>query len=223
MARGRLIILEAGDASGKATQTKLLYDRLAAEGREVRRVEFPDYASESSALVRMYLSGAFGGQAGDVGPYAASAFFAVDRYASYQLKWKVFYLGGGIVLADRYVTSNLVHQAVKIKDPEERQAYTDWLQDFEYEKLGLPRPDCVVFLDMAPEASDRLLAARTRETGAADIHEHDREYLHRCHAAYQEVAARYGWRRVLCSEGAEPRAPEDIAADVYAAVKAALQ
>ncbi len=218
MTKGRLIILEAGDASGKATQTKLLFQRLTGEGHRVRRVEFPDYGSDSSALVRMYLSGAFGAQADAVGPYAASAFFAVDRFASYQMKWKDFYLSGGIVLADRYVTSNLAHQAVKIDDLEQRRAYVDWLQDFEYEKLGLPRPDRVVFLDMAPEVSDRLLAARARETGTADIHEHDRDYLHRCHAAYQDAAARFGWHRVLCSEGGEPRRPEVIAAEVYAAV-----
>lgn len=217
MGKGKLIILEAGDASGKATQTRLLYDRLVKEGYPVRQVEFPDYAAESSVLVRMYLSGAFGRQAGAVDAYAASTFFAVDRYASYRLKWGTHYENGGIVLADRYTTSNMVHQSVKLRDVVDRAAYIEWLQDFEYDKLGLPRPDGVIFLDMDPAVSDRLLSARAKGEGGSDIHERDREYLHRCHAAYQALAARFGWRRVLCSEDGEPRPVEIIAAKVYAA------
>ena len=164
--QGILIILEAGDASGKETQTRLLYERLLAEGRDVTRVSFPDYGSDSSALVRMYLRGDFGAQAADVDAYAASAFFAVDRYASFHTKWGEAYKRGGVILSDRYVTSNLAHQAVKLADEKARQEYFAWLDDFEYVRLGLPRPDLVVFLDMPPEASDRLLAARAKETGA---------------------------------------------------------
>ena len=216
--QGILIILEAGDASGKETQTRLLYERLLAEGRDVTRVSFPDYGSDSSALVRMYLRGDFGAQAADVDAYAASAFFAVDRYASFHTKWGEAYNRGGVILSDRYVTSNLAHQAVKLADEKARQEYFAWLDDFEYVRLGLPRPDLVVFLDMPPEASDRLLAARAKETGAPDIHEKDRTYLHRVHAAYAEAAERFGWARVSCGQGTPPRAPEDIAADVYQAV-----
>ena len=216
--QGILIILEAGDASGKETQTRLLYERLLAEGRDVTRVSFPDYGSDSSALVRMYLRGDFGAQAADVDAYAASAFFAVDRYASFHTKWGEAYNRGGVILSDRYVTSNLAHQAVKLADEKARQEYFAWLDDFEYVRLGLPRPDLVVFLDMPPEASDRLLAARAKETGAPDIHEKDRTYLHRVHAAYAEAAERFGWARVSCGRGTMARAPEDIAADVYQAV-----
>lgn len=216
--QGILIILEAGDASGKETQTRLLYERLLTEGRDVTRVSFPDYGSDSSALVRMYLRGDFGAQAADVDAYAASAFFAVDRYASFHTKWGEAYNRGGVILSDRYVTSNLAHQAVKLADEKARQEYFAWLDDFEYVRLGLPRPDLVVFLDMPPEASDRLLAARAKETGAPDIHEKDRTYLHRVHSAYAEAAERFGWARVSCGQGATPRAPEDIAADVYQAV-----
>ena len=216
--QGILIILEAGDASGKETQTRLLYERLLAEGRDVTRVSFPDYGSDSSALVRMYLRGDFGAQAADVDAYAASAFFAVDRYASFHTKWGEAYNRGGVILSDRYVTSNLAHQAVKLADEKARQEYFAWLDDFEYVRLGLPRPDLVVFLDMPPEASDRLLAVRAKETGAPDIHEKDRTYLHRVHSAYAEAAERFGWARVSCGPGTTPRAPEDIAADVYQAV-----
>lgn len=218
MKKGKLIILEAGDASGKATQTRLLFERLRAGGRNVMRVEFPDYASDSSALVRMYLRGDFGAQAADVDAYAASAFFAVDRYASFRMKWGETYRNGGIILSDRYTTSNMAHQAVKLADEAARREYLDWLRDFEYVRLGLPEPDAVVFLDMPPEVSDRLLTARAKETGASDIHEKDSAYLHRVHTAYARAAERFGWARVNCAEGGRPRKPEAIAEDVYAAI-----
>ena len=174
MSKGKLIIIEAGDGSGKATQTKALYEHLVRDGHEVRRIEFPDYAADSSMLVRMYLRGDFGGHAEDVNAFAASTFFAVDRYASFRMKGKDFYDAGGIILAHRYTTSNMVHQAVKLTDEEERAAFLDWLWDFEFVKLGLPVPDKVVFLDMDPAVADKLIAARAKETGTAkDIHEQD--------------------------------------------------
>ena len=220
MKKGKLIIIEAGDGSGKATQTKALYDHLAADGRRIHRVEFPDYGTDSSALVRMYLGGSFGAHADDVNAYAASTFFAVDRYASYQMKWKKYYEAGDIILADRYTTSNMVHQAVKLTDPAERDAFLDWLWDFEFRKLGLPVPDLVVFLDMDPAVSDRLIAARAKETAQEkDIHEKDTSYLHRCHAAYTALAQKYDWQRVRCSEYGAPRSIEEIHSDVYAVVQ----
>lgn len=224
MSKGKLIIIEAGDGSGKATQTKALYEHLVRDGHEVRRIEFPDYAADSSMLVRMYLRGDFGGHAEDVNAYAASTFFAVDRYASYRMKWKKAYEAGAIILADRYTTSNMVHQAVKLTDREERESFLDWLWDFEFNKLGLPVPDKVVFLDMDPEVADQLIAARAAaQAQERDIHERDKEYLHRCHAAYEELAKKYGWTRVACSEHGEPRAIEAIHADVYAAIMSLLE
>lgn len=225
MSRGRLITIEAGDGSGKATQTKRLYDRLKAEGCKVVKVEYPDYASESSALVRMYLGGAFGSRAEDVDAYGASAFFAVDRYASYHLKWKAAYEAGAVILADRYTTSNMVHQAVKLRDAAEREEFLDWLWDFEFGRLRLPAPDAVIFLDMPPEASDRLIAARAEKNAARqmDIHERDSGYLCRCYEAYRMVADKYGWKRVPCSRNGVLRSIEDIHNDVYNAVRNAIQ
>ena len=223
MSKGKLIIIEAGDGSGKATQTKALYEHLVRDGHEVRRIEFPDYAADSSMLVRMYLRGDFGGHAEDVNAFAASTFFAVDRYASFRMKWKDFYDAGGIILADRYTTSNMVHQAVKLTDAKEREAFLDWLWDFEFVKIGLPVPDKVVFLDMDPHVADKLIAARAKETGAEkDIHEKDTSYLHRCHAAYLELAEKYDWSKVICSEGGEPRSIAAIHDEVYEAVKTVL-
>lgn len=224
MSKGKLIIIEAGDGSGKATQTKALYEHLVRDGHEVRRIEFPDYAADSSMLVRMYLRGDFGGHAEDVNAFAASTFFAVDRYASFRMKWKDFYDAGGIILADRYTTSNMVHQAVKLTDAKEREAFLDWLWDFEFVKIGLPVPDKVVFLDMDPHVADKLIAARAKETGAEkDIHEKDTSYLHRCHAAYLELAAKYKWDKVVCNDGESPRSIDAIHADVYQLVAALLK
>ena len=225
MSKGKLITIEAGDGSGKATQTKALYDRLLAEGYQVLKVEYPDYQSESSALVRMYLGGEFGQQAENVSAYGASAFFAVDRYASYLLKWRQAYESGWIILADRYTTSNMVHQAVKLKDSAEREEFLTWLWDFEFGRLQLPVPDRVIYLDMPPEISDRLINSRAAKDSSRqkDIHEKDTSYLHHCHRAYNEVAEKYGWVKVSCAQQGNLRSVQDIHEDVYQAVKEILR
>lgn len=225
MSKGKLITIEAGDGSGKATQTKALYDRLLAEGYQVLKVEYPDYQSESSALVRMYLGGEFGQQAENVSAYGASAFFAVDRYASYLLKWRQAYESGWIILADRYTTSNMVHQAVKLKDSAEREEFLTWLWDFEFGRLQLPVPDRVIYLDMPPEISDRLINSRAAKDSSRkkDIHEKDTSYLHHCHRAYNEVAEKYGWVKISCAQQGNLRRVQDIHEDVYQAVKEILR
>ena len=223
MTKGKLIIIEAGDGSGKATQTQKLYEHLQADGYKVHKVEFPDYKADSSMLVRMYLNGDFGQHVDDVNAFAASTFFAVDRYASYRMKWKKYYEAGDIILADRYTTSNMVHQDVKITDSAERDAFFDWLWDYEFNKLALPVPDKVVFLDMAPNVADKLIDARAEASKQAkDIHEQDTSYLHRCHAAYVWLAKKYGWDKVKCDDGSKPKSIEAIHQAVYKAVKTIL-
>lgn len=196
---------------------------MQADGYKVHKVEFPDYEADSSMLVRMYLNGDFGQHVDDVNAFAASTFFAVDRYASYRMKWKKYYEAGDIILADRYTTSNMVHQAVKITDSAERDAFLDWLWDYEFNKLALPVPDKVVFLDMAPNVADKLIDARA-EAGkqVKDIHEQDTSYLHRCHAAYVWLAKKYGWDKVKCDDGSKPKSIEAIHQAVYKAVKTIL-
>ena len=218
MKKGKLIVIEAGDGAGKATQTRKLFERLSSKGYNVRQISFPDYESPSSALVKMYLNGDFGSHADDVDACAASTFYAVDRYASYRMNWKQFHDAGGIILADRYVTSNMVHQAVKITDDNERNAFLDWLDDFEYVKLKLPRPDLVIFLDMPPEISERLIVARNR----TDIHERDREYQRRCYKAYKELAQKYNWLTINCSINDDPRSIEAIHEDIFKQVDVLL-
>lgn len=219
--KGRLIIIEAGDGSGKATQTKALYEHLVSDGIKVKKISFPDYESDSSALVRMYLAGKFGSRPEDVNAFAASTFYAVDRYASYRMNWQAAYDEGAWILADRYTTSNMVHQAVKLEAGDKRTAFLDWLWDFEFIKLGLPVPDMVIFLDMEPEVSDKLIASRAKGK-EKDIHERDTSYLHKCHNVYLELAEKYRWQRIKCSENGAPRSIEAIHEDVYTAVKKQL-
>ena len=223
MAKGKLFIIEAGDGSGKETQTRLLAERLERDGHSVLPITFPDYAADSSMLVRMYLRGDFGTHADDVNAYAASTFFAVDRYASYRTKWGRDYETGAVILADRYTTSNMVHQAVKIQDDAERDAFLDWLYDLEFRKMGLPVPDAVFFLDMEPAAAQRLIAARAEKNGAApDIHERDADYLARTHDAYVLLAARYGWVRIPSSADGVPLPIAEIHERLYREVQTYL-
>ena len=213
---GKLIVIEAGDGCGKATQTARLYDRLLAENYPVRQVTFPDYNSPSSALIKMYLQGQFGTSPDAVNAYAASAFFAVDRYASFKTAWGDWYKNGGIVLADRYTTSNMVHQAVNIHDDVERNNFLDWVWDLEFVKFGLPVPDMVLFLDVPPARSSALLAQRqSKDSAGQDIHEQDSAYLQQCYESYCLVAERYNWQRINCMNGASLKTIEEIHDDIY--------
>lgn len=220
---GKLIIIEAGDGCGKATQTARLYERLTAEGYPVKKVEFPDYASPSSALIKMYLGGQFGTQPDAVNAYAASAFFAVDRFASYKTSWGEWYRQGGIILADRYTTSNMVHQAVKIADESAKDSFLDWLWDLEFVKFGLPIPNQVLFLDVPPDLSSRLLAERSVKAGGEpDIHERDMDYLARCYHSYRLLAARYGWQSIDCVSSDGLKSVDQIHQAIYHSVKTIL-
>ncbi len=214
MKKGTLIVLEGIDGSGKATQSALLEKKLKAEGRDVMHISFPDYDSDSSALVKMYLAGDFGKDPTDVNPYAASLFYAVDRFASFRRKWKDFYENGGIVIADRYTTSNMVHQMTKYEDKEQRAAFLTWLEKTEYEELELPRPDLVVLLDIPLAMSEKLVKERAEKGGSMDIHEQHLEYLRKCHDAYQELVSLYGWQKIACAEHGSLRSMEDISEEV---------
>ena len=222
MSKGKLIVLEGLDGSGKATQAKLLAEHLAAQGVPVQKITFPDYASDSSALVKMYLAGQFGQHPDDVNAYAASSFYAVDRYASYKTSWGSFYEQGGVIIADRYTTSNAVHQASKLPEGE-REAFLDWLFDLEYRLLGLPEPDLVLYLDMPTEITEKMLRQREQAAGThADIHEQDEAYLKACRENARAIVRRCGWQVIDCAENGAPRTPEDIHNEVYRRVRALL-
>ena len=220
---GKLIVIEGTDGSGKSTQFKLLTERIAREGHEFQRLVFPQYQEESSALIRMYLGGEFGTKPSDVNAYAASAFYAVDRYASYKKVWGQWYENGGLVLSDRYTTSNAVHQASKEK-PEDREKYLHWLYDFEYAKMGLPKPDLVIYLDVPTDFTQKLLRHREAATNTtADIHEQDMQYLATCRETGRAAAAYYGWTVISCVKDGEMRSIEDIHEEIYRHVQACLE
>lgn len=208
---GRLIVLEGTDASGKSTQFARLCAALDERGVEYRRLVFPQYDKPSSALIRMYLGGEFGSKPGDVSAYAASTFFAVDRYASFRQDWGEYYRNGGLILADRYTTSNAVHQAAKLP-ADEKDAYLNWLFDFEYRIMGLPEPDAVFFLDMPPQVVRDLLTHRMGKT--EDIHEKDTAYLEQCYMTASALTDRFQWKRISCVKNEKLRTIEDIAGEI---------
>lgn len=223
MKMGRLIVLEGTDGSGKGTQTKLLYERLQREGTDCRKLEFPRYGQPSAAAVELYLNGALGEKQGDVNGYAASAFFAVDRYCSWKQDWGGYYAGGGLLLADRYTTSNAVHQASKL-DRAERKVFLDWLFEFEYGLLGLPAPTAVFYLDVPTGLTERMLRRREAETRtSADIHERDEAYLLACRETGEQLVEDYGWQRIDCACGDSIRSIADIHEELYRRVMALLQ
>jgi dTMP kinase len=208
--QGKLIVIEGLDGSGKATQAELLCQKLQQQGHKVKKVSFPDYESNSSALIKMYLAGEFGTDPASVNAYAASTFYAVDRYASFKKGWESFYNEGGIVVADRYTTSNAVHQCSKLPQ-DQWDGYLQWLFDFEYRLVGIPTPDTVVYLRVDPAVSQKLMTGRYQgDESKKDIHEKDLSYLARSRKAAEYCAEKLGWKTVSCvSEGAM-RTIEDI-------------
>lgn len=213
---GKLFVIEGVDGSGKATQTDLLYQALLKKYEKVRKVSFPDYDSPSSSLIKMYLNGEFGTDPNSVNAFATSVFFAVDRFSSFRKDWGSFYEEGGIVIADRYVTSNLVHQAGKITNPKEKERYIAWLSDLEYQIFGLPKPDCVLFLDMPPKYSLQLRKERNslKQGLSKDIHEADQEYLDHAYDNAVSIAKNQAWHTVHCVRDEKIRTIESIHSEV---------
>lgn len=212
---GKLIVFEGTDGSGKSTQFRLACEALNDKGKEFRTMVFPRYKEESSALVRMYLGGQFGNRPSDVNAYAASTFYAVDRYAGYKQEWGEYYEKGGMMVSDRYTTSNAVHQASKLPEGE-REEFLRWLGEFEYERLGLPKPDLVLWMDMPIEKTVENLRHRESDTHtSADIHEVDTEYLCSCYTAAAQAARFYDWQRISCvDDRGQLRSIEDIHTEV---------
>ncbi len=212
---GQLIAIDGLDGSGKTTQTELLFKKFNLQGKKVRMISFPDYESNSSALVKMYLGGEFGTNPNDVNAYAASTFYAVDRFASFKKDWKEDYDNGAIILCNRYTTANLFHQMEKLPK-EEWDSFIKWLEDLEYNKLGLPRPDKVIYLDMRPDISKKLLSGRyDGDESRRDIHEKDFSYLEKCREAALYVSEKLSWSVIKCFENDFALTPEEIENRIY--------
>ncbi len=212
--KGKLIVIEGLDGSGKTTQLELIYKYLEQKGTSLRKIKLPDYEDPSSTLVRMYLAGDFGTEPQDVNAYTASAFYAVDRAANYIRKWKNDYLDGTFILADRYTTSNAYHQMQKLSSSE-WDSYLCWLEDFEYGKIAIPKPDLVLYLDMPIEISQKLMSKRySGDESKKDIHEANVAYLKSCRTAALYAAEKLGWTVIQCSENGEALSIEEIAETV---------
>lgn len=223
MKKGKLFAIDGTDGSGKQTQFNKLCERLSEDGIDFRTVSFPNYDSESSSLVKMYLSGKFGEHAKDVNAYIASTFYAADRYATFKTQgYEDYYNNGGIILADRYTTGNMVHQAGKISDPTERQKFLDWLWDFEFNLYGLPIPTKVFFLNMPVDYSEKLIQNRankfTHET-KKDIHERDKSHLIDSYNAACSLVDKYDWYEVKCVKNNSIRNIDDIHSEIYTELK----
>ena len=216
---GKLIVIEGLDGSGKSTQVELLKERFEKENKKIKQIKLPNYESNSCALVKMYLGGEFGTKPEDVNAYAASTFYAVDRFASFKQVWGKDYLDKSTtILADRYATSNAVHQMVKL--PENEWAdYLEWLEDFEYNKLQIPKPNLVIFLDMPIDVSQKLMTARYKgDEVKKDVHESNVEYLKKCRVAVDFAAERLGWKMVSCSKNGEPLSKSTINDSIFSLI-----
>ena len=219
---GKLFVIDGTDGSGKQTQLGELKKRLDKEKVDYRVVSFPNYDSKTSTLVKMYLSGEFGTNSKEISPYIASTFYAADRYATYQTELKEYYENGGLILADRYTTSNMIHQAGKIQDKEERDKFLKWLWDFEFNLYKLPIPTEVFFLNMPVEKSLELIANRDNKfthNSKKDIHESDKNHLIDAYSAACDVAKDYNWYEVKCVKEDKIRTIEDIHEEIYNEIK----
>lgn len=214
MSKGRFIVIEGLDGSGKATQTELICQKFAAQNKKFCKLSFPDYTQPSSALVKMYLNSEFGENPDEVNVYAASSFYAVDRYASYKKFWEKNYDDCQIIIADRYTTSNAIYQLCRL----EKSAWNDyieWLEDYEYVKLGLPKPDLVIYLDMPVEVSQKLMKNRyCGDDSKKDLHEKNVDFLLNCRETAMFTAKKLGWKIIHCSENGVPKSISDINAAI---------
>ena len=219
---GKLFVIDGTDGSGKQTQFQKLQESLTKDGINYKVVSFPNYDSPSSSLVKMYLSGEFGENAKEISPYIASTFYAADRYATFQKGYKKYYEDGGIILADRYTTGNMIHQAGKIKDEEEREKFLNWLWDFEFNLYGLPVPSEVFFLNMPIENAVDLIQNRENKfthQDKKDIHERNINHLKDAYEAACDVSKKYNWYEIKCVKNNEIRTIEDIHQEIYKEVK----
>lgn len=222
---GKLIVIEGTDSSGKETQTKRLYEKLKKVVKDVRKISFPNYGSPACEPVKMYLAGLFGKDALKINPYPISTMFAIDRYASYKMEWENFYNVGGIVITDRYTTSNMIHQASKIESEDKKREYLEWLEDLEYNKIGIPKPDLIIFLNMPTEIAVKLMQERKNKiTGEEqkDIHEKDFLYLKKSYENACSIAKKQNWQEIKCMEGERLKTIDEIEKEIFSLVEKIL-
>lgn len=219
---GKLFVIDGTDGSGKQTQSSLLKERLQKDGIDFKSISFPNYDSPSSALVKMYLEGDFGENQKDVSPYIASTFYAADRYATFKKDFEKYYNNGGIIIADRYTTSNMIHQAGIIKDKQDREKFLKWLWDFEFNLYGLPIPTEVIFLNMPPDYTEKLIQDRENKIThekQKDIIEKNKQNTIDAYNNALELVKKYNWYEIKCVKDDKIRTIEDINGEIYELVK----
>ena len=215
---GKIFVIEGTDGSGKQTQVEKLQARFEKDGINYKKISFPNYNSPTSTLVKMYLAGEFGENAQEISPYIASTFYAVDRYGTYQKELKEYYENGGIIIADRYTTANMVHQAGKIADDIEREKFLEWLCDLEFNIYKLPKPTKAFFLNMPPEYALKLIENRANKITheqKKDIHERDKSHIINSYNEACKIVDKYNWYNVKCVENGEIRAIDDMHEEIY--------
>lgn len=225
MNRGKIFLIEGSDCSFKETNSKALYEQLKKDGYNVRIYSYPNYESPSSALVKMYLNEEFGSSASELNPYIMSQFYAVDRVASYLKEWKEFNDNGGIIILDRYVESNSIHQGAKFDKQIYKDIFLDWLHNLEYGINGLPKPDIVFFMDMPPEKAQEIIKNRNNkitDSNKKDIHEKDFLFLEKSYQNAKYVAKKYNWRFIGCVFKGELKSKDEIFNEIYEQVKNVL-
>ncbi len=220
---GKLIVIDGLDGSGKTTQIELLSQKLIEKKFIHKTISFPDYNSPSSALVKMYLAGEIASNADEINAYSASSFYAVDRYANFKMNWEKDFLDEKVIISARYTTSNAIHQMSKLPK-NEWDTYLDWLFDYEYGKLELPKPDLVIFLDMPIEISQELLSMRYQgDELQKDIHEKNVEYLKICRETALYCAKKLGWTVISCSKDGKALPINEINENIYSQIMNILQ
>lgn len=215
---GKIIVIEGTDSSGKETQTKLLYERIKKVNEKTIKISFPNYDSPACEPVKMYLAGSFGTDAVKVNPYPVSTMYAIDRYASYKQDWGKSYEEGYIIVTDRYVTSNMIHQASKIQSEEEKEEYLKWLIDLEYKKNQIPEPDIVIFLKMPIDKAKELMENRNNKIDGSmkkDIHEINEDYLKKSYKNATEISQKFNWYEVECVENNRIKSIEEINDEIF--------
>lgn len=223
---GKLIVIEGTDSSGKETQTKKLYEKLLEKNLKVKKITFPNYESPACEPVKMYLAGEFGEDPLKINPYPISTMYAIDRYASFKKDWEKFYNEEGIVITDRYVQSNIIHQGSKIENLDEKKKYIDWLKDLEFEKIGVPKADLVIFINMPHEFAKMLMANRKNKINGEnkkDIHERDLEYLKKSYENACEAAKQENWKEVHCVRDGQLKTIDEISEEIYKLVEDCLE
>ncbi len=205
--RGRLIVLDGIDGSGKSTQLKMLDDELKFIGYKTEVIHFPQHGSRSAAMVDDYLAGKFG----SVNPYAASAFYAVDRFEAGP-RIEAWLKEGKVVLSDRYVTANAAHQGGKIVDHFERLKFFKWLDNLEYTVFGIPKPDLNIILNVPAEAAIQLLKLRAEDAHHVDkMHEPNKQHLVNSYNAFVEISRLFPNTKLIeCVQNNELLPPEQI-------------